>query len=51
MLFTKTHAVHFKNITWSSSSWCLPLSLCRSLCQKRELFLSSIQVKVNGQYC
>jgi len=27
------------------------LSLCRSLCQKWELFLWSIGVKVNGQYC
>jgi len=31
---------------------CLPsLSLCPLLCQKWELFLSSIGVKVNGQYC
>jgi len=27
------------------------LSLCRLLCQKWKLFLPSIGVKVNGQYC
>jgi len=30
---------------------CQCLSLCRSLCQKWDLLLSSIGVKVNGQFC
>ena len=33
-------------------SWCLQsLSLCQLLCQKWELHLSSIAVKVNEEYC